>query len=181
MSRIGKMPIELKDNIKTVLEGRILKVNGPKGELSLKLRPEIALEIGEKEILVKIKKETKSAREQYGLARTLIANMIVGVSEGFEKRLEFKGVGYRAAVEGGKLVMALGFSHPTVYIPREGIEIKVEKNTIIVSGADKQIVGQTASEIRELKKPEPYKGKGIRYEGERVRRKAGKAAVKSGE
>jgi large subunit ribosomal protein L6 len=178
MSRIGKLPIIVKEGITVTQEGRTVKVSGPKGELSLKINPVIGMEIVDGRINLSVKKNTKDSGSFYGLTRTLISNMVQGVDEGFEKKLEFHGVGYRANMEGRDLVMALGFSHPVRYTPREGIEIKVEKSTITVSGIDKQLVGQTAAEIRELKKPEPYKGKGIKYEGERIRRKAGKAAAK---
>lgn len=178
MSRIGKLPIEIKEGVNVTVEGRNVKVSGPKGELSLKTSPKIGIEMIDGRVVLSIKKNTKDSGSYYGLTRTLVSNMITGVSEGFEKKLEFHGVGYRANMEGRDLVMALGFSHPVRYTPREGIEIKVEKNVIAISGIDKQLVGQTAAEIRELKKPEPYKGKGIKYEGERIRRKAGKAAAK---
>jgi large subunit ribosomal protein L6 len=178
MSRIGKLPIIVKEGVTVTQEGRIVKVVGPKGELSLEINPVIGIEVVDGRINVSVKKNTKDSGAFYGLTRTLISNMVQGVAEGFEKKLEFHGVGYRANMEARDLVMALGFSHPVRYTPREGIEIKVEKNTITISGIDKQLVGQTAAEIRELKKPEPYKGKGIKYEGERIRRKAGKAAAK---
>jgi large subunit ribosomal protein L6 len=178
MSRIGKLPIEIPKEVKIDLEGNHIKVTGPKGELLYKFRSAIKVEIIESKIIVSIKRDTKTASGYFGLTRTLIANMIHGVTEGFEKKLEFHGVGYRAVIEGRDLVMHLGFSHPVRYTPREGIEIKVEKNVISVTGIDKQLVGQTSAEIREFKKPEPYKGKGIKYEGERIKRKAGKAAAK---
>jgi large subunit ribosomal protein L6 len=179
MSRIGKLPIKVPETVKVDLDGTKIKVIGPKGELSYKFRSSINVELKDNIISVSVKKETKTSAGYFGLTRTLISNMIEGVTEGFEKKLEFHGVGYRAALEGRDLVMHLGFSHPIRYVPREGIEIKVEKNTISVSGIDKQLVGQTAAEIREFKKPEPYKGKGIKYEGERIKRKAGKAAAKA--
>ena len=178
MSRIGKLPIEVKEGVTVTIDGRNVKVSGPKGELSYKIAKEVEAEMIDGRVVVSVKKNAKDAGGFYGLTRTLIANMVQGVSAGFEKKLEFTGVGYRANMEGRDLVMALGFSHPVRYTPREGIEIKVEKNVITISGIDKQLVGQTAAEIRDLKKPEPYKGKGIRYEGERIRRKAGKAAAK---
>lgn len=178
MSRIGKLPIEISQGVKVTFENSLLSVSGPKGELSLKINPLIKATVSENKINLSVKKETRESGSYYGLTRTLIANMVKGVTEGFEKKLEFHGVGFRANMEGRDLVMALGFSHPVRYTPREGIEIKVEKNVIIVSGIDRQLVGQTAAEIRELKKPEPYKGKGIKYEGERIRRKAGKTAAK---
>lgn len=178
MSRIGKLKIEVPEGVNILLDGQKVKVSGPKGELLYNLRSEIKAEQKENEIFITTKIEGSHSSLQ-GLTRTLLSNMVKGVSEGFEKQLEFHGVGYRAAMEGDILVMHLGFSHPIKYTPREGIEIKVEKNIITVTGADKQLVGQTAAEIREFKKPEPYKGKGIRYVGEHVRRKAGKAAAKA--
>jgi large subunit ribosomal protein L6 len=179
MSRIGKLPIILTDAVKASLEGRLITITGPKGELSYKHRSSIGVEITDGKIIVSEKKVTKASAGFFGLTRTIIDNMVKGVTDGFEKKLEFHGVGYRATMEGRDLVMHLGFSHPVRYIPREGIEVKVEKNIITVTGIDKQLVGQTAAEIRDLKKPEPYKGKGIRYEGEHVRRKAGKTAAKT--
>lgn len=179
MSRIGKLPIEITPGVTVTKEGPTLKVVGPKGELSYDFDSNIGTEIIDNRISISVIKETKKTAGLYGLTRTLVSNMIQGVSAGFEKSLEFNGVGYRAAVEGKNLVMHLGFSHPIRYTPREGIEIKVEKNLITVSGIDKQLVGQTAAEIREFRKPEPYKGKGIKYTTERIRRKAGKAAAKS--
>jgi len=178
MSRIGKLIIEIPEGVKIVLDGHKVIVSGPKGELSYLLRKEVKIEQNEKALSVVTVKNTKNTGSIYGLTRTILANMVKGVYEGFEKQLEFHGVGFRAATEEGSLVMHLGFSHPVKYTPREGIEIKVEKHIITVSGVDKQLVGQTAAEIRELKKPEPYKGKGIKYVGERVKRKAGKAAAK---
>lgn len=179
MSRIGKQPIELPESVKAEITGQDVKVTGPKGELAYKMNNEIRAEIADGKILVNMKKDDRLSQQYFGLNRTIIANMVKGVSDGFEKKLEFHGVGYRAAMEARDLVMHLGFSHPVRYTPREGIEIKVEKNVITVSGINKQLVGQTAAEIRELKKPEPYKGKGIKYEGEKIRRKAGKTAAKS--
>ena len=179
MSRIGKLPIEIPAGVTVTCEGRKVKVVGSKGELNYEFSELLKVVIEDNKILVTKLDETKEADSLSGLTRTLIANMVEGVSQGFVKKLEYVGVGYRAAMEGKNLVMHLGFSHPVVYIPREGIEVKVEKNIITVSGIDKQLVGQTAAEIREKKKPEPYKGKGIKYEGEHVRRKAGKAAAKA--
>jgi large subunit ribosomal protein L6 len=179
MSRIGKLPIEIPTGVTAEVSGHKIKMTGAKGELNYEFSPLIKATVVENQILVTKNEETKDADALSGLTRTLISNMVVGVSEGFEKKLEFVGVGYRAAMEGTDLVMHLGFSHPVRYIPREGIAIKVEKNTITVTGIDKQLVGQTAAEIREKKKPEPYKGKGIKYQGEKIRRKAGKAAAKA--
>jgi large subunit ribosomal protein L6 len=179
MSRIGKLPIEIPAGVTVDINGEKVKVTGSKGELNYEFSNLLTAKIEDNKIIVAKKEETKEADSLSGLTRTLIANMVEGVSQGFVKKLEFVGVGYRAAMEGKNLVMHLGFSHPVVYTPREGIEVKVEKNTITVTGIDKQLVGQTAAEIREKKKPEPYKGKGIKYEGEHVRRKAGKAAAKA--
>lgn len=179
MSRIGKLAIDIPEGVKVVLDGKKVIVSGPKGELFYLLKKEVKVDQNEKTLSVITAKNTKNTGSIYGLTRTILANMVKGVHEGFEKQLEFHGVGFRAAIESGNLVMHLGFSHPVEYTPREGIEIKVEKNIITVSGFDKQLVGQTAAEIRELKKPEPYKGKGIKYVGEKIRRKAGKAAAKA--
>lgn len=179
MSRIGKKPIVLPESVKVEISGRDIKISGTKGELTYKLNKGINVKEEDKNILIEITNEDRKSAQLFGLTRTLIFNMVHGVSEGFEKKLEFHGVGYRANIEASTLVMQLGFSHPIKYTMREGIEIKVEKNVITVSGVDKQLVGQTAAEIREFKKPEPYKGKGIRYVGEKVRRKAGKVAAKA--
>jgi large subunit ribosomal protein L6 len=179
MSRIGKLPIAIPQGVNVALEGTTVKVTGPKGELTYKHRKSIKVEMEGELLVISVKRATKNSAGYYGLTRTLIANMIKGVTEGFEKKLEYHGVGYRATIEGTDLVMHMGYSHPIRYIPREGIEIKVEKNVITVNGIDKQLVGQTAAEIREFKKPEPYKGKGIKYEDEHIRRKAGKAAAKA--
>lgn len=179
MSRIGKMPILIPEGVKIETSGRDVKVVGPKGELSLKLKPGIGLAQKENRLKIEAKDGSSETAKLYGLSRTLIANMVKGVTEEFEKKLEFHGVGYRASMEGETLLMHLGFSHPIEYTPRNGVSIKTEKNTITVSGVDKQLVGQTAAEIRDFKKPEPYKGKGIRYVDEKVRRKAGKVAAKT--
>lgn len=179
MSRVGIKPVELKEGVDIKVQGQDVLVHGPKGDLSFKVSPKVGIKVSDGLITLTAKKEIKEDREIHGLTRTIIANMVTGVSEGFEKKLEFHGVGYRAAMEGRDLVMHLGFSHPVRYTPIEGIEISVEKHVITVNGIDKQQVGQVAAEIRELKKPEPYKGKGIRYEGEHVRRKAGKTAAKA--
>jgi len=190
MSRIGKQPIKVSQGTEIKIEGDTIKVKGSKGELSFVLPSEIKVEVKEDNILISPKNRETEQKESagkkanetsalWGLTRALIFNMVKGVTEGFEKKLEIQGVGYKAAMQGNKLVMQLGFSHPVELETPEGIELKVEKNIIIVSGIDKQKVGQTAAKIRDFKKPEPYKGKGIRYEGEKVRRKAGKKAVAS--
>jgi len=155
----------------------LILVKGEKGELTQKLIPEIKIEIKDKEVILKEPQKTKTSSALWGTFRALIANMIEGVSKGFEKKLIIEGIGYRVALNGNKLVLSVGFSHPVEIQAPKGIEFKIEKNTIIISGADKQIVGQVAADIRAQKKPEPYKGKGIRYEKEVIRRKAGKKAV----
>ena len=176
MSRIGKQAIKIPEDVEVKLDGNLLVVKGPKGDLSHKLNRDIDLEIKDKELLVKVKKGKKSS-VIWGTSRALMNNMVEGVTKGFEKRLIFEGVGYRASVSGNKLVLNLGYSHSIEIEAPKGVEFKAEKNTIIVSGIDKQLVGEIAADIRAKRKPEPYKGKGIRYENEVIRRKAGKKAV----
>lgn len=177
MSRIGKKPITFPKNVKISQSVGIVKVEGPKGILSSKLPEGITLAIGDGSMVVERKSEERIVRSYHGLARTLIGNMVSGVSVGFEKNLEISGVGYRAEVAGKSLKLALGFSSPVQYEIPKGIDIKVDKQiNIAVSGIDKQLVGRVAAEIRALKKPEPYKGKGIKYAGEYIKRKAGKSA-----
>lgn len=177
MSRIGKQPIQIPEGVEVKIDDNLVVVKGPKGELTQELHPEIAIEIKDKEVLVKLAEKSKKSSAIWGTYRALIGNMIEGVTKGFEKRLIFEGVGYRASVSGNKLVLNLGFSHPIEIETPKGIEFKVEKNTITVSGVDKQLVGEVAANIRAKRKPEPYKGKGIRYEDEVIRRKAGKKVV----
>lgn len=177
MSRIGKQLIIIPENVEVKIDGDLVIVKGPKGELKNQIRPEIKVEIKNKEITLKPVKFHKGTQALWGTYRSHIANMIQGVIQGFEKKLEIQGVGYRADLEGKDLVLDLGYSQPIKINAPEGIEFKVEKNVITVSGIDKQLVGQVAAEIREKRKPEPYKGKGIRYQGEIVRRKAGKKVV----
>jgi len=180
MSRIGKQPITIPDGVEVKVDkaaGGEIRIKGPKGELVRPVPDEIEVAIKDKEIVVGIKKKTNNAPALWGLLRTLIANMIEGVTQGFEKKLEIEGVGYRAALENDKLILSLGFSHPVEIKAPDGIEFKVEKNLITVSGIDKQLVGQVAADIRSKRKPEPYKGKGIHYLGEEIRRKAGKKVV----
>lgn len=179
MSRVGKKEIKIKEGVSIDLGKNKVVVKGPKGELSFSYNKNIDVKLEEGVVRVVAKKNDKKTNELFGLTRTIINNMIIGVSEGFEKVLEIHGVGFKASMEGKDLVLSLGFSHPVRYTPREGIEISVDKNEIVVRGIDKQLVGQTAAEIRDLKKPEPYKGKGIKYKGEHIRRKAGKTAVKA--
>lgn len=177
MSRIGKKPITFPKTVKISQSGSLVKVEGPKGKLSSQLPDGINMSISEGSLVVERKSDERLARSFHGLARTLIGNMVTGVSTGFAKTLEISGVGYRAEVAGNSLKMVLGFSSPVQYSIPTGIDVKVDKQTsIIVSGIDKQLVGRVAAEIRALKKPEPYKGKGIKYAGEHIRRKAGKSA-----
>jgi len=179
MSRIGKVPIPIPEKVQVEVKGDVVSVKGPRGSLIHRLPPEVRVEIEDGQIWVRRGDDGRKARSLHGLNRTLIANMVHGVTEGFEKRLEIVGVGYRANLQGRMLQLSLGYSHPVLYPIPEGIEIEVEGQTkIIVKGIDKQRVGQVAAEIRALRKPEPYKGKGIRYVDERVRRKAGKGKVK---
>lgn len=177
MSRIGRKSIEIPEGVEVKVSGKRVSVKGPKGALDFDFHDDIKTDVAEKEIKVSTDRNTKQARSLWGLTRMLIANMIEGATKGFEKQLELQGVGYRMAVQGKKLNMALGFSHPVeVEIP-EGLEAKIEKNVLTISGIDKQKVGQFAASIRATKKVEPYKGKGFRYAGEIVRKKAGKKAV----
>jgi large subunit ribosomal protein L6 len=177
MSRIGKSPIEVPPGVSvSVSPGRVM-VNGPLGELSQQVPVRMQIEQDDGRILVKRPTERGEDRALHGLTRTLVANMVEGVTKGFEKRLAIQGVGYRASLRGEALELAVGYSHPVVIEPRSGISFEVPAPTqIVVKGIDKQQVGQTAAEIRKVRPPEPYKGKGIRYEGEYVRRKVGKRA-----
>ena len=175
MSRIGKKPVPLPAGVSASTENQILTVKGPKGALELQMRDEIAYDIGDDGILVKPANDTKQARAFWGMQRTLVQNLVTGVSEGFTKVLEISGVGYRAAAQGRNLRLQLGFSHDVNFPVPEGIEVKTpDQNTVEISGIDKQKVGQVAAEIRRWRKPEPYKGKGIKYRGEYIFRKEGK-------
>lgn len=181
MSRIGKMPVELPSGVEVTITGQEVKVKGSKGELSLTHHELVTVKQEENQIIVTPKDESKEARALHGLTRSLIDNLVTGVSKGFEKRLEIHGVGYRAATTGTKITLTVGYSHTVDLDAPQGVQVNMdekEKNVIIVTGADKQAVGQFAANIRAVRKPEPYKGKGIRYKGEYVRRKAGKAAKK---
>ncbi|MGH9857199.1 MAG: 50S ribosomal protein L6 [Acidobacteriota bacterium] len=180
MSRIGKLPVAIPSGVSVKLEGRHLEASGPKGNLNLKLTPHVKLAVAEQELRVSPTGDTPLAQQQWGLTRTLVANLVQGVSEGWQKQLEIHGVGYRVQAAGRVLNLSLGYSHPIEFKLPAGVDATVEGNTIILSGADKQQVGQAAAEIRSLRKPEPYKGKGIRYVGEQIRRKAGKAAAAKG-
>lgn len=175
MSRKGKMPVEIPNGVEVTVQKNVVSVKGPKGTLTQEVHKEIAVEIQEKEILVTVITNPDDNKKFQGLYRSLIQNMVQGVSAGFSKTLEMIGVGYRAAVKGNLLDLQLGFSHPTQLPIPTGLEVKVENNTkVTVSGADKQAVGQYAADIRAVRPPEVYKGKGVRYQGEYVRRKAGK-------
>jgi large subunit ribosomal protein L6 len=177
MSRIGKQPIELPSGVMVAISPGRVQVNGPLGELSQEVPLRMTIEKNEDTIVVTRPSDRGPDRSLHGLTRSLIANMVDGVTKGFEKRLEIQGVGYRAALRGQDLELAVGYSHPVVVAPRAGISFDVPTPTeIIVKGIDKQMVGQTAAEIRKVRPPEPYKGKGIRYQGEYVRRKVGKRA-----
>ena len=177
MSRIGKRPIEIPDGVKIRQDGSLMITEGPRGTLSRKIPEGIAVALEGDVALVNTMSDDRRGRSLHGLARTLIANMVTGVSRGFEKSLEIVGVGYRGEVAGNVLKLLIGYSDPVEYKIPEGITIKVDKQVnMVVSGIDKELVGRTASEIRDLKKPEPYKGKGIRYAGEYVRKKVGKSA-----
>ncbi|HEY9879333.1 MAG TPA: 50S ribosomal protein L6 [Leptolyngbyaceae cyanobacterium] len=179
MSRIGKRPIPIPAKVTVTIDGQTVSVKGPKGELSRTLPPEVAVEQDGETLLVNRRNDSRPARERHGLCRTLVANMVEGVSQGFQKRLEIQGVGYRAQVQGSSLNLSLGFSHPVKFDPPTGISFVVENNTnIVITGIDKEIVGNIAASIRATRPPEPYKGKGVRYAGEKVRRKAGKAGKK---
>ncbi len=175
MSRIGKKPVAVPSGITANVEGQTVKIKGPKGALQVVLHDDVSVKLDGGEIKVDPRFETKRARSQWGTSRTLIANLIAGVTKGFEQRLEINGVGYRASVQGKNLQIALGYSHDIVYPIPEGITIATPRPVeIVISGSDRQKVGQVAAEIRDYRPPEPYKGKGIKYAGERIFRKEGK-------
>lgn len=179
MSRIGRKPISLPAGVEINIEGNTITVKGPKGVLSHEVSAGLTVVQEEKQVLVQRPDDTKQYRALHGLNRALLANMVEGVSNGFEKKLELVGVGYRAQMQGKKLVINIGFSHPVEIEAPEGIEFEVPAATkITIKGIDKQLVGNTAAHIRAIRKPEPYKGKGIKYDNEVVRRKAGKAGGK---
>lgn len=179
MSRIGNQPIAIPNGVDITLDGHTLTVKGPKGTLSHKLPQSMQVEVTADEVKVTRPSDDKEHKSLHGLTRSLINNMVIGVTEGYSKTLEIVGVGYRAAMKGKNLSLTLGFSHPVIMEPPAGIEFETPEPTkIIVKGADKEVVGQVAAEIRDWRKPEPYKGKGVRYEGEHVRRKAGKTGAK---
>ena len=176
MSRIGKIPIQIPEGVKVDIGVNRINISGPKANLSLRLRPELETEIKGKEIKVKVKNKTRLSSSLFGTTRTLIQNAIIGVTEGFEKKLEIHGVGYRASKKENDLILEMGFSHPIEIKASGGIEFQVQKNIIIISGFDKKQVGEVAAHIKNVRPVEPYKGKGIRYVGETIKKKAGKKA-----
>lgn len=178
MSRLGKLPITLPAGIQAKIADGFIVVKGAKGELKQVLHPAVSINISESEISVVNNPAYKNSGALWGLYRSLINNMVLGLSQGFSKKLEINGVGYRASVSGQKLTLNLGFSHPVEFMLPAGISAVVEANTITLSGIDKKLVGETAARIRKIRKPEPYKGKGVKYSDEVIRRKAGKAAAK---
>lgn len=179
MSRLGKLPIKLNEKTQAKIENNFIIVKGPKGELKQKLHKLAKVDLKDNEIIVSVNNpKRKEEKSFWGLYRSLINNMVLGVNEGYEKKLEINGVGFKMAVNGNKVNLNVGFSHPVVYNLPEGITATAEGNIITISGIDKQLVGETAAQIRKIKKPEPYKGKGIKYVGEVIRRKAGKTATK---
>ena len=174
MSRIGKKAIAIPAGVKVAVSGNTVTVEG-KAKLSLDLPPHVAVEVADNQVVVKQASEAREAGAMHGLARSLINNMVIGVTAGFKKELQIVGVGYKAALQGSKLNLSLGYSHPIVYQIPEGVKVTLNENKILVEGADKQLVGQTAAEIRRFRSPEPYKGKGIRYVDERIVLKEGKS------
>jgi len=176
VSRIGRLPIQLPSGVEVKVEGRVATVKGPKGTLTQELPPRVNVQQENGTLKVVRQDDERESRASHGLARALLANMVEGVTKGFQKALEIQGVGYRAQLQGSDLLLSLGYSHPVSFRAPEGITFEVPSPTrIVVSGIDKQLVGQVAADIRNLRKPDPYKGKGIRYAGEQVRRKAGKS------
>lgn len=181
MSRIGRKPVAIAQGVKVQMDRQQVTVAGPKGQLTAQVHRDITLEVAGGQVLVKRPTDQKTHRALHGLWRALIQNMITGVTAGYSKKLELVGVGYRAEMKGKRLQLLLGYSHPILFVPPDGIAVEAPTQTsIMISGIDKALVGQVAAKIRSFRPPEPYKGKGIKYEGERVRRKAGKAAAAGG-
>ena len=178
MSRIGKMPVGVPDKVEVKVNGGHVAVKGPNGQLEYTFNDDVKIELKDKEVLVTPIDESKRARSMWGTARTLVNNMVTGVSTGFTKSLEFNGVGYKAAVSGNTLTLNLGYSHPIEYALPEGVSAKVTKNAIDISGANKELVGFVAAKVRSFRPPEPYKGKGVKYADEHIVRKAGKTGAK---
>ena len=180
MSRLGRQPINIPEGTQVKIENNVIIVKGPKGELKQKLHDLVKVDIDDKQIKVSVtKQEEKKEKAFWGLFFSLINNMVIGVNDGFEKKLEINGIGYRAALQGKKLVLNVGYSHAVEYPLPEGISAQVEGNEITITGIDKQLVGEVAAQIRKIKKPEPYKGKGIKYADEIIKRKEGKTAAKT--
>jgi large subunit ribosomal protein L6 len=179
MSRVGKNPIPIPDKAKVEIKGSCVKVTGPKGTLEREIHPAISAVVKDNQVLVSRSSELKKHRALHGLTRALINNMVIGTVDGYQKNLKIIGVGYRAELKGRTLVMQLGYSHPIIVVPPDGIDFESlpKENKLIIRGIDKELVGQVAAKIRSFRKPEPYKGKGVRYEGEYVRSKAGKKSV----
>jgi len=177
MSRVGKKPILIPEGVEVKVEGNVATVKGPKGEIKKEIRPEIRIELKENKIFVVPFENTKKTKAFWGLTRAFLANMVLGVTQGYEKKLQIEGLGYKAKVEGNELVLQLGFSHPVRVKQPEGIKFLVDKNIINITGFNKELVGHISAKIRAIKPPEPYKGKGIRYVGEVVKKKAGKKVV----
>jgi large subunit ribosomal protein L6 len=183
MSRVGKKPVQIPNGVVVEVSGTTIKIKGPKGELQKKLHENMQIEIKDNTITVVRPSDTQQNRELHGLTRNLIANMIEGVTKGFEKKMEIIGIGYRAQAAKNKITMTLGFSHPVEFLAPPSIEFKMDeakKNILTISGLDKEIVGEVSAKIRSFKPPEPYKGKGIKYIDEHIQRKAGKAVVTKG-
>ena len=177
MSRIGKKPIPIPSKVQVKIEGNRVTIRGPKGELSREIRPEIEVKSDKGNLVVSPKLETKKSKSFWGLTRALLDNMVTGVYQGYEKKLEIQGLGYKANMEGETLVLMAGFTHPVKIEPPHGIKISTQQKIITASGIDKELVGQIAAKIKKVRPAEPYKGKGIRYVGEVIRRKAGKKVV----
>jgi large subunit ribosomal protein L6 len=175
VSRVGKLPIQVPSGVTITVDDALITVAGPKGTLTESMQPGVNVKQEGSEIIVSRQTDEREHRAKHGLVRALVNNMVIGVTKGFEKKLEVNGVGFKIAMEGTKLKMALGFSHDVYYQPPQGVNVSVEANNIVVSGISKQQVGQVAAEIRSFKKPEPYKGKGIKYVDERIIRKSGKS------
>ena len=178
MSRIGKQPIQIPKGVTIDLKEDVLSVKGPKGGLQRKIHPKVSLQIDDSQILISVDDESRETNAIHGLYRALIANMVTGVSEGFERVLEIVGIGYRAELSGSVATFHLGYSHPIKYELPKGVDAKIEKAKITLTGIDKEVLGMTAAKIRSFRKPEPYKGKGIKYAEEYIKRKAGKTGAK---
>lgn len=179
MSRIGKLPVTIPDGVQVTLQDNVITVKGPKGELTRELHNEMEVVVEDKQVIIKRPSDSNKHKALHGLTRTLVNNMVEGVTKGYQKTLELVGVGYRAQMQGKKLVLQVGYSHPVEIEPGKNLEIEVPAPTkVIVKGIDKEEVGTLAANIRAVREPEPYKGKGIRYEGERIKLKAGKAGAK---